>query len=77
MNTFVLVINYLSDSWSLMHVTIGLFEVHETAWLSMAGPLFDVMESYYKSHYENFTIAISLTQILEVDIRANTNVIDD
>jgi hypothetical protein len=43
----------------------------------MAGPLFDVMESYYKSHYENFTIAISLTQILEVDIRANTNVIDD
>jgi hypothetical protein len=54
MNMFVLVINYLSDSWSHMHVTIGVFEVHENAWLSMAGPLFDFMKSYYKSYYESF-----------------------
>jgi len=77
MNTFVLVINYLSDSWNLMHVIIGLFEVHEIARLSMAGPLFDAMESYYKNYYKTFTIAISLTQIWEVDIRTNTDVVDD
>ncbi len=27
-NTFTLVINYLNKIWMLVHVTIGLFEVH-------------------------------------------------
>ncbi len=29
-NTFTLIINYLNEIWILIHVTIGLFEVHET-----------------------------------------------
>jgi len=29
-DTFALVINYLNESWMPQHVTIGLFEVHET-----------------------------------------------
>jgi hypothetical protein len=29
-DTFVLVINYLNEVWTPRHVTIGLFEVHET-----------------------------------------------
>jgi len=35
-DTFVLVINYLNESWMPQHVTISLFEVHETTRLSMA-----------------------------------------
>jgi hypothetical protein len=33
-DTFVLVINYLNESWMPQHVTIGLFEVHETTMAS-------------------------------------------
>jgi hypothetical protein len=36
-DTFVLVINYINESWMPQHVTIGLFEVHETIGLSMVG----------------------------------------
>jgi hypothetical protein len=35
MDTFALVINYLNESWMPQHVTIGIFEVHETIGLSM------------------------------------------
>jgi hypothetical protein len=35
MDTFALVINYLNESWMPQHVTIGIFEVHETFGLSM------------------------------------------
>jgi hypothetical protein len=35
-DTFALVINYLNESWMPQHATIGLFEVDETTWLSMA-----------------------------------------
>jgi len=36
-DTFALVINCLNEFWMPQHVTIGLFEVHETIGLSMAG----------------------------------------
>jgi hypothetical protein len=39
MDTFALIINYLNDYLTPMHATIGLFEVHETTWLSMAKQL--------------------------------------
>jgi hypothetical protein len=38
-DTFALVIVYLIESWMSQHVTIGLFEVHETTNLSMASQL--------------------------------------
>jgi hypothetical protein len=46
MDTFALIINYLNDSCTPMHVTIGLFEVHETTKLSMA-----LIEKYDLMHY--------------------------
>jgi hypothetical protein len=30
MDTFALVINYLDETWTPMHVIMGLFEVHKT-----------------------------------------------
>jgi hypothetical protein len=36
-DTFALVINCLNEFWMPQHVTIGLFEVHETIGLSMVG----------------------------------------
>jgi len=50
MDTFALIINYLNDSWTPMHVTIGLFEVHETTWLSMAKQLHTLLEKYDLMH---------------------------
>ncbi len=44
-DTIALVINFLSDSWSPMHVTIGLFEVHETIGFSMVGQLHNLLEN--------------------------------
>ncbi len=35
-DTFALVINFLNETWVLMHVIMGLFEVHETFRQSMA-----------------------------------------
>lgn len=35
-DTFVLVINHLNDSWTFMHVIIESFEVHDSTWVSMA-----------------------------------------
>jgi len=49
--TFALVINYLNDSWTLMHVTIGLFNVHETMRLSMAKQLCILFEKYDLMHH--------------------------
>ncbi len=46
MDTFALIINYLNDSLTPMHATIGLFEVHETTWLSMAKQLCTLLEKY-------------------------------
>ncbi len=46
MDTFGLIINYLTDLYTPMHATIGLFEVHETTKLSMA-----LFEKYDLLHY--------------------------
>jgi hypothetical protein len=29
LNTFALVINYLNETWTPRHATMGLFEIHE------------------------------------------------
>jgi len=34
-DTFALAINFLNESWNLIHVTMGLFEVNETIGKSM------------------------------------------
>jgi hypothetical protein len=46
MDRFPLIINYLNDSCTPMHVTIGLFEVYKTTKLSMA-----LFEKYDLMHY--------------------------
>jgi hypothetical protein len=46
MDTLTLVINYLNESWMPQHVTISLFEVHETNGLSMASQLHSILEKY-------------------------------
>ncbi len=51
MKTFALVINYLNDYWTLMHVTIGLFKVHEIMKLSMAKQLCILLEMYDLMHH--------------------------
>jgi len=33
--TLLPLINYLNELWSFMHVTVSLFEVHDTTWISM------------------------------------------
>jgi hypothetical protein len=35
-NTFALVINYLNETWTLKHVIVKLFEMHETNASGMA-----------------------------------------
>jgi hypothetical protein len=40
-NTFALVINYLTKTWEPMHVTIGLFEINDTTCFCMACQLFE------------------------------------
>ncbi len=49
-DTFALVINYLYESWMPQHVTIGLFEVHETIGLSIDGKLHSLLEKYDLMH---------------------------
>jgi len=49
-DTFVLVINFLNEAWVLMHVTIELFEVHETFEQSMAIQLHSLLEKYGLLH---------------------------
>jgi len=49
-DTFALVIDYLNDSWNPMHVTIGLFEVHETIGFCMASQLHILLEKFDLMH---------------------------
>ncbi len=49
-DTFVLVINFLNETWVLMHVIVGLFEVHETCGQSMAIQLQSLLEKYGLLH---------------------------
>jgi hypothetical protein len=49
-DTFALVINFLNEAWMLMHVIMGLFEVHETFGQSMAIELQSLLEKYGLLH---------------------------
>ncbi len=49
-NTLALVINFLNEVWVSMHVTMGLFEVHETSRQSMAIQLQSLLEQYGLLH---------------------------
>jgi hypothetical protein len=49
-DTFVLVIIFLNEAWVLMHVTVGLFEVHETSMQPMAIQLQSLLEKYGLLH---------------------------
>ncbi len=44
--TFAFVINYLNELWTPMHVTICLFEVHDTTWISMVRQLQTLLEKF-------------------------------
>ncbi len=44
-NTFALVINFLNESWTPMHVTMNLFEMHETKVQSMVIQLESLLAS--------------------------------
>ncbi len=48
--TFTLVINYLIETWELMHATIGLFKVNETTNLCMARQLQTLVEKFGLIH---------------------------
>lgn len=50
-DTFALTINYLNDHWIPQHVTIDLFEVHETTRFSMVGQLHFLLEKYNLMHH--------------------------
>jgi len=47
---FVLVINFLSDNWVPMHITVGLFEVNETIGQSMVVQLQVSLEKFGLLH---------------------------
>jgi len=49
-DTFALVINYLSKSWKLMHVIVGLFEVNETTGSCMACQLQYLLDKFGLIH---------------------------
>ncbi len=49
-NTFALVINYLSNFLNIMDVTIGLFEVHETMGFYMVSQLHTLFEKFDLVH---------------------------
>ncbi len=51
MDTFALVINYLNNFWNLMHVSVGLSEIHETTWFSMVDQLCTFLEKFNLMHY--------------------------
>ncbi len=75
MDTFAFVINYLNELWTPMHVIVGLFEMHDTTWISMARQLqallekFDLMHrvvAFVKDGGNNLTsIATSLHSIVD------------
>jgi hypothetical protein len=49
--TFALVINYLDEVWTPMHVVIGVFEVHETIGNSMTFQLQALLENFGLIHH--------------------------
>jgi hypothetical protein len=51
-DTFVLMINYLDETWTPRHATIVLFEVHETSSNAMALQLQYLLDKFGLIHYE-------------------------
>ncbi len=49
-NNFSLVINFLNESWTPMHVTMGLFKVNETSGQSMAIQLESLLSKFKLAH---------------------------
>jgi len=74
-DTFALVINYLNEAWMPQHVTIGLFEGHETIGLFVVGQMCSLFEKYDLMHrmiafvkYEGnnlMSMAIALRSIVD------------
>jgi hypothetical protein len=50
MDTIFLIIYYLNDFWTPILVFVGLFQVHETTWLSMASQLRTLFEKFDMMH---------------------------
>ncbi len=50
-DTFALVINYLDEVWTPMHVTIGVFQVHKTSGNSMTFQLQALLENFGLIHH--------------------------
>ncbi len=76
-NTFVLVINYLDETWTPRHATIGLFKVHETSSNAMALQLQSLGEkfvlilwviTFVKDEGNNFeTVVATLQSIIDYE----------
>jgi hypothetical protein len=45
-DTFALVVNYKNKKWKPGHITMGIFEVHEIIWATMALQLKDFLVRY-------------------------------
>jgi len=51
-DTFILMINYLDETWTLRLAIIVLFEVHETSSNAMALQLQSLLDKFGLIHYE-------------------------
>jgi hypothetical protein len=45
-DTFALVVNYIDKKWKPCHIAMGIFEVHEIIWVTMALQLKDLLVQY-------------------------------
>jgi hypothetical protein len=45
-DTFALVVNYIHSKWEPCHITIGIFEVHETSIVAMVLRLKDLLTHF-------------------------------
>jgi hypothetical protein len=50
-DTFALLVNYLDEVWTPVHVIIGVFEVHETIGNSMTFQLQTLLENFGLIHH--------------------------
>jgi len=50
-DTFALLVNYLDEVWTHVHVTIGMFEVHETIGNSITFQLQKLLENFGLIHH--------------------------
>ncbi len=50
-DTFALLVNYLDEVWTHVHVTIGMFEVHETIGNSITFQLQTLLENFGLIHH--------------------------